>query len=1154
MKCARRPAGALKPASSTAAGSPRPDPRFGRLRARLSGLFPALALLLCGLHLIAAAPATAQTVTAPGKPQNVTVTPGDGKLTLTWDAPSSWGTWPAAGYYIEWKLSSQSGWGFVAGTGANHGTLSSSATRFEFTGRQLDAPNVAWTVTNGVAYDLRIVAYSKEAGTDNSRDSGWVTVSDNRPRGPADTVWKATLTPADYGGGTLGCVFQAPCDSALSDNSFTVGGTEFGFTYITYTSINGQLVVSVSPNRNAALGALKFCSGSVGIPMSGGAQGSQVINQSGVPDLGWATGTPVEIRIGSACADVVSPSAVRDMSLGVGDGAISVSWSAPSQGVASNFEVEWKEQSASDVRARTANDPGTGWVRKVVGVLVNLEHSTLIRNLVNGTPYDVRVRAGNAAGHGPWTAGTGTPQAADTTGPAAPAFSPRGGTRVRDAGTNITLTFAEAIKADNANTDFTDSSVDAILTLKTSDAGGTDIAFDASIDGTMRVITIDPTSDLPVGAVYVAVSNGYYDANGNRGTAASATFTVDTTSGGTPPGGGGGGAGGGAGTPPAVSLSASPNPMVTEGSAVTVTATLSRALSDGVTIPLAVRRDTSEPGDHGTLSSIAVAAGETSGTGTIATHRDADPHDETFTVSLGTLPSQVTAGSPASVTVRIDDDAVAGAPPAPEVAFFPAASRALGGMVRVVNMSDEAGTVTVRAIDDAGEEYPAQRLALGAGEATGFSPADLEGGNADKGLSGTGAGAGDWRLVFESDLDLRVLGLVRPPGGGLSPVHDTAPGSAKGGYEVVFFNPASNRGLRSRLRLVNRSGSPAAVTIAGTDAAGQAGESAVTLRIPAQATCTLSATVLESGAWGDDEPAAGCEALAGALGDGAGKWRLMVTSDQPLAVMSLLASAAGRLTNLSSVPVRAEAGVHRLALLPPADDLSSQGFVRLVNRDTRAGTVRLRAFDDAGEEYPAQTLALTAGQGMGFTAADLEAGHEARGLTGTGDGAGRWRLVLEPEPADLDLQALSLVRNPGSSSLAALHDTAPGSPEEGWHVAFFNPASNRGLVSRLRLVNRSGSPAAVTIAGTDAAGQAGESAVTVRIPAQAACALSAPVLESGTWGDTGPAAGCEALTGALGDGAGKWRLTVSSDQPLAVMSLLRHSASGSLANLSTARE
>ena len=107
--------------------------------------------------------------------------------------------------------------------------------------------------------------------------------------------------------------------------------------------------------------------------------------------------------------------------------------------------------------------------------------------------------------------------------------------------------------------------------------------------------------------------------------------------------------------PPTVSLSASPNP-VTEGSSVTVTATLSRALSSSVTIPVTLADVTAESGDYGSLASITVSAGSTSGTGTISTNHDSGENDETFTVALGTLPSTVTAGSPSSVTVTIADD------------------------------------------------------------------------------------------------------------------------------------------------------------------------------------------------------------------------------------------------------------------------------------------------------------------------------------------------------------------------------------------------------------------------------------------------------------------------------------------------------------------
>ena len=110
-----------------------------------------------------------------------------------------------------------------------------------------------------------------------------------------------------------------------------------------------------------------------------------------------------------------------------------------------------------------------------------------------------------------------------------------------------------------------------------------------------------------------------------------------------------------AGALPAVTLSASPNP-VAEGSSVTVTATLSAALSGAVTIPLTITDNTAEPADHGTLASITIAAGATSNTGTITTAQDPDDQDETFTVALGTLPASVAAGMPASVQVRIQDD------------------------------------------------------------------------------------------------------------------------------------------------------------------------------------------------------------------------------------------------------------------------------------------------------------------------------------------------------------------------------------------------------------------------------------------------------------------------------------------------------------------
>ena len=123
----------------------------------------------------------------------------------------------------------------------------------------------------------------------------------------------------------------------------------------------------------------------------------------------------------------------------------------------------------------------------------------------------------------------------------------------------------------------------------------------------------------------------------------------------------------GAGNVPKVSLSALAE--VNEGSSLTVEALLSGPLAGDVTIPLTLTPGTAEPGDYGTLASITIPAGQTSASGVIATTRDDDTDDETFTVSLAaSLPSSVTAGAQPSVRVTIRDlDGAAGTATPPEV-------------------------------------------------------------------------------------------------------------------------------------------------------------------------------------------------------------------------------------------------------------------------------------------------------------------------------------------------------------------------------------------------------------------------------------------------------------------------------------------------------
>ena len=113
------------------------------------------------------------------------------------------------------------------------------------------------------------------------------------------------------------------------------------------------------------------------------------------------------------------------------------------------------------------------------------------------------------------------------------------------------------------------------------------------------------------------------------------------------------------------------------------------------------------------------------------------------------------------------------------------------------------------------------------------------------------------------------------------------------------------------------------------------------------------------------------------------------------------------------------------------------------------------------------------------------------------------------------------------------------------HVYTFNPAGNSTQSSFLRVSDTGPAAGMVTITGIDDSGHAGASPVTFMLNAGQSVQLPSSCLESGT----SCAAGL-AVTGALGTGTGKWRLTVSGTFPnMVVTSLNRNNNSGTLSNL-----
>ena len=485
----------------------------------------------------------------------------------------------------------------------------------------------------------------------------------------------------------------------------------------------------------------------------------------------------------------------------------------------------------------------------------------------------------------------------------------------------------------------------------------------------------------------------------------------------------------------------------------------------------------------------------------------------------------------------------------------PALDSAREGFVRIVYGGTRNLPIWIHATDQSGETRVV-RLVLYQGETVHFNAYDLDTGNRAKGGfdAGIGAGEGDRRLELywpwydtwhagpetfaDSDMP-RVSSYMRTSDGLLTAMGDLAPRTLAGGHRIATFNPASNATRVSTLRLANPGYGKARVTVNGVDDSGQPGARRVELDIPAGGERALTAQMLEGG--GAD--------FSGALGIGIGKWQLDVRADRPIEAMSLMSSPTGHLTNLSTIPADAvvtDTGetLHRIPYLPPASDPARQGFVRVINAGGAAGVVRIEGFDDGGQRYGPAMLRVRAGQTAHFNSSDLEFGNPDKGLaTGIGSPAtGPWRIDLETK---LEVTVLAYIRT-GDGFLTSMHDSvSPVSSNDGTFVyalPIFNPGSNRNQVSLLRLVNPSATEAEVTIRGVDDSSQSPVSRpVVVSLPAGGSRSLTARELE----------AGATDFDGRLGDGRGKWRLTVTSSQPVLVMGLLDN-PTGHLTNLSSA--
>ncbi|MDE0421648.1 MAG: leucine-rich repeat domain-containing protein [Gammaproteobacteria bacterium] len=576
-----------------------------------------------------------------------------------------------------------------------------------------------------------------------------------------------------------------------------------------------------------------------------------------------------------------------------------------------------------------------------------------------------------------------------------------------------------------------------------------------------------------------------------------------------------------------------------EGNDLEFVVRVTPAAEENVSVNWTASPGTATQGDDypsGQSDTVSIAAGETEAMFTVPTSEDAqrEPH-ETIKIYLTEAAFPDGVGLAGAVEEDGNDDRATALGlivdpdgPREDVPLFASAGDEIRqGFLRVINRRGP-NVAHVVALDGAGNRRTTT-LEMDAGETVHFNSNDLENGNIGKGLSrGIGEGDADWRLELSGN-DVDVLTYMRTNDGFLTSLHDVVPAGTDG-YDVPIFNPGRNTNQESLLRLINPGDADAVVTITGIDDQGAASSGDASLTLASGTSRTISAADLEDGT-----------DLDGALGSGTGKWRLLVASEAPILVSSLMQTPTDHLTNLSTRPdnkvTAGEATRHHVHVFPSAADPDArQGFVRVVNRGA-AGSLEIKAYDDTDVDYAPVTLALGANRTVHLNSADLEAGSANKGLdVGVGAGEGNWRLEFT---GTLDVDVLAYIRRTEDGFLTSMHDTVPLT-DGVYRVPIFNPGSNRNQVSELLMVNAGEDAAAVTITGVDDGGRAANAPVTLSIAAGKVRRVTAQELESGG-GDMG---------GALGDGRGKWRLEVRSDEPLYVLNLLQ-SPTGHLTNLST---
>ena len=305
----------------------------------------------------AAAAVTATPARVPGPPQILAAAPGDGEVTLTWQAPASDGGSAVTGYEYRYAA----------------GTAVPTETAWQSAGTKLTTTIASLTNGTGYAFEVRAV---------NDAGEGASSTAAAMPAVPAtvpDAPQNLTAAPGD-GRATL--TWQAPAN----DGGSAVTGYD-------YRHAEGPSV----PTETAWASAGTSLTATIGSLTNGTGYAFEVrtVNRVGVSDAVGTTATPT--------APVTVPDAPQNLTAAPGDGEVTLTWQAPmSDGGSAVTGYDYRHAEGASVPTET------DWQSAGASL------TATIAGLTNGTGHAFEVRAVNDAGEGEPSTAAATPAAPAT--------------------------------------------------------------------------------------------------------------------------------------------------------------------------------------------------------------------------------------------------------------------------------------------------------------------------------------------------------------------------------------------------------------------------------------------------------------------------------------------------------------------------------------------------------------------------------------------------------------------------------------------------------------------------------------------------------------------------------------------------------------------